>query len=155
MFTEIPHGEIYSKQKSVSHASTLQQKFSDLCRWSVAHTTISIPVCCLRWGATINGRKNRVINNLISPLIMLVRSAISESHERDAKMLRLCLDEHILFVISASVWITTGMILHQWNNVLSGKNQFVMREPVKSECFYCQQKQQRPWFIPGQVLWSH
>lgn len=47
----------------------------DSLTWSsFPFTTISIPVCSLKCGATSNGSKNRMINNLISPLITLVQS---------------------------------------------------------------------------------
>lgn len=51
--------------------------------------------------------------------------------------------------------ITTGMILQQENNVLSSKNQFVMKQLMHPCAFLLLTKRHRMWFIPGQEQWSH
>lgn len=147
------HGEIYSKQ-NFSHAFTLRQT-PVTC---VDHHSHSVPSVfhCAAWGVVqpTTRRKNRMINNIISPLIMLVQSGKWIPWKRCQDIVRILKWAWLLFVISTSVelqqvWFYTDRIMCFQVKINSSWNKRCVRELLLPT------KQQRLWFIPGQVQWSH
>lgn len=129
------HGYICSNQNLFSHALALRQ-----IQWLVLiiipaqhhqYSSLLLEVWCNQ-----QRHKNRIINNLISPLIMLVQSGkwIAWKWCQDIA----CLSKWA-YSYSNFCGITTGRI---YTNIIMSfqvRNQFVMKQMMHPCLFYCQQ----------------